>query len=48
MIEEETQYSKGLETFIEEQKQKHKPQEAKKSTHETEMAPELEKYKQEQ
>ncbi len=41
MIEEETQYSKGLETFIEEQKQKHKPQEARTSTHETEMAAEL-------
>lgn len=41
LVEEEAHYSKGLDVFIEEQKQKHKPQESLKPKDENEMAPEL-------
>ncbi len=41
LVEEETQYSKKLETFIEEQIQKHKHIEVKSTTSENELAPEL-------
>jgi hypothetical protein len=41
LVEEETHYSKGLDHFIEEQKLKHKPQEAKAVVNENELAPEL-------
>jgi hypothetical protein len=41
LVEEETHYSKGLDRFIEEQKLKHKPQEAKAVVNENELAPEL-------
>ncbi len=41
LVEEEAHYSKGLDVFIEEQKQKHKTQEARKINDENEMAPEL-------
>ena len=41
LVEEETHYSKGLDRFIKEQKQKHKPRKDKISANENELVPEM-------